>query len=85
MQIVEVTFPAGARVAYETGPRPGSIHQQVWMLEGSMELTVGSTVHRLLCGDCLSMKLDQPTVFRNPTRKLARYAVVLVAEPADRG
>jgi hypothetical protein len=28
-------------------------------------------------GDCLALQLDQPVAFHNPTRKPARYAVVL--------
>src|SRR5258708_32999230 len=40
--IVEVVLPAGARVAYETGARDVNIHQQIWVQEGSIEVTVGS-------------------------------------------
>jgi transcriptional regulator with XRE-family HTH domain len=84
IQIVEVTFPAGARVAYETGPRDHAAHQQVWVLDGTLELTVGRVSHRLETGDCLAHRLDEPTAFHNPTRKAARYAVVVVAEPLTR-
>jgi len=84
IQIVEVEFPAGTRVAYETGPRDRLVHQQIWMREGTIEFTVGKQSYRLNAGDCLALELDQPTVFHNPTRKAARYAVVLVAEPAPR-
>ena len=79
MQIVEVQFPPGARVAYETGARGTRVHQQVWVLEGSIDVTLGTEVHRLKTGDCLAHVLDQPTAFHNPTRKPARYAVVLVS------
>jgi transcriptional regulator with XRE-family HTH domain len=34
IQIVEVVLPAGARVAYETGARDVSIHQQIWVPRG---------------------------------------------------
>src|SRR2546429_355499 len=69
IQIVEVNFPAGARVAYETASRDVRIHQQVWIIEGAMELTVGSErPQRLEAGDCLAMELNVPMVFRNPTR-----------------
>ena len=84
IQIVEVQFPAGARVAYETGAREPRVHQQVWVLDGSIEVTVGEDVHRLHVGDCLAMVLDRPTVFHNPTRKAASYAVVITAEPIPR-
>ena len=84
MQIVEVEFPARARVAFETGVRDVRVHQQVWMLEGTIDITIGDERHRLRDGDCLAMQLDRPTMFHNPTRKPARYAVVLVSEPAIR-
>lgn len=85
MQIVDVQFPAGERVAFETVARTVPVYQQVWMLEGSMEVTTGRQVHLLHKGDCLAMQLDSPTVFHNPTRKAARYAVVIAAEmPARR-
>lgn len=54
------------------------------MLDGSIELTTGDTAHRLRCGDCLAMTLQRPTSFRNPMRKTARYAVVVVAEGSTR-
>jgi transcriptional regulator with XRE-family HTH domain len=75
MQIVEVHFPPGARVAFETGD--ARLCQQVWLLSGSIEISQGSHCHRLREGDCLAMQLDQPAVFHNPTRKAARYAVVI--------
>jgi len=84
MQIVEVEFPPKARVAFETGARDVRIHQQVWVLEGTIEITVGDEHHRLRDGDCLAMQLDRPTMFHNPTRKPARYAVVMASEPSRR-
>jgi transcriptional regulator with XRE-family HTH domain len=84
IQIVEVVFPAGARVAYESVQRVSPVHQQVWMLEGTMEIAVGDALHRLDAGDCLAFALDRPTSFHNPTRRAARYAVVLASLPAQR-
>jgi transcriptional regulator with XRE-family HTH domain len=77
LQLVEVHFPAGQRVAYDNGGREHEIHQQVWVLEGVMEMTVGKTRWRLAAGDCLAMRLDGPIVFKNPTRKPTRYLVAL--------
>jgi transcriptional regulator with XRE-family HTH domain len=77
IQLVEVSFPPGKQVAYETGVRDADIHQQVWILDGTMEVTVGERQWRLAAGDCLAMKLDRPIVFRNPSRKAARYLVAL--------
>ena len=79
IQIVEVDFPAGAHVAYETGSREPAAHQQVWVLEGQIDVTVGAEQHSLQEGDCLAFVLDRPTAFRNRTRKIARYAVVIAS------
>jgi len=84
MQIVEVRFPPGARVAFETGARDVRVHQQVWVLEGAMDITLGTERHRLREGDCLAMQLDRPTMFHNPTRKPSRYAVVIASETPSR-
>lgn len=82
MQIVEVHFPPGGRVAFETGARDARVHQQVWVLEGAIDIAVGDARHALREGDCLAMQLDRPTMFYNPTRKPARYAVVIATEAA---
>ena len=84
LQIVEVSFPAGARVAFENGGREVRAHQQVWLLEGSMVITAGKERYRLQKGDCVAMQLDRPTMFHNPARKPARYAVVIASEPVAR-
>jgi transcriptional regulator with XRE-family HTH domain len=84
LRIVEVRFPAGARVAFENGARDVRVHQQVWVLEGTIDVTVGAERHRLREGDCLAMRLDHPTMFHNPTRRPTRYAVVVASEPGPR-
>jgi transcriptional regulator with XRE-family HTH domain len=84
MQIVEIEFPPRARVAFETGARDVRIHQQVWVLGGTIDVAIGEDRHRLREGDCLAMRLDRPTMFHNPTRRPARYAVVMAPEPARR-
>ena len=71
-------------MAFETGVRGVRVHQQVWVLEGTMEITVGRECHRLREGDCLAMQLDRPTMFHNPTRKPARYAVVIAFDTPSR-
>jgi transcriptional regulator with XRE-family HTH domain len=80
IQIVEIVLPAGARVAYETGARDVSIHQQIWVQEGSIEVSLGRVTYRLGENDCLAMQFDQPTAFRNRTRKPARYVVIIASE-----
>ncbi|MCB5174829.1 helix-turn-helix domain-containing protein [Microvirga lenta] len=80
IELVEVVLPAGARVTYDTGPRSVGIGQQVWMIDGDIELTVGDATHRLATGDCLSMHIDQLIVFHNPADRPARYLVALAAD-----
>lgn len=79
-QIVEVEFPAGVRVVFDSTPRGTAIHQQIWVLTGAMEIGVGDERHLLQAGDCLLMQHDKPISFHNPTRKTARYAVLTVPE-----
>ena len=78
MQIAEVHFPAGARVAFEA-MRDQRVYQQIWVLEGEMEVSLADEIHRLRERDCLAMQLDRPAMFHNPTRKRARYAVVIAS------
>jgi transcriptional regulator with XRE-family HTH domain len=82
VRLTEVHFPAGARVAFDNATRTTSsvVHQQLWLLEGVMVVTLGEEKHRLREGDCLAMQLDRPSMFHNPSRKAARYAVVTAFE-----
>jgi len=84
VRIVEIHFPPGRRVAFDTGARDGTIHQQVWVLEGAIDVTAGAERHRLRAGDCLAMRLDGPTSFHNFTRAPARYAVVTATQTMPR-
>jgi len=79
LQIVAVELPAGAAVSYESAAR-NDLHQQIWVRAGSIEVTVGKVTHRLSEDDCLAMQLNEPTSFRNRTRKTARYIVVIANE-----
>lgn len=81
IRIVEVAFPPRAQVAYETGAREPTVHQQIWVLDGTIEVTLGEQTHRLHAGDCLAHQLDRPVAYRNPGREAARYAVVIVSTP----
>lgn len=77
IHIVEVMLPAGTGVAYESAPGQNDMHQQVWIRQGRVEVSVGDTTHRLAEDDCLAMRLGQRTAFANRTRKPARYIVVI--------
>jgi transcriptional regulator with XRE-family HTH domain len=76
VDIVEVEFPAGGSVAFDSQRLPGT-DQHVWVLDGTLELTIGDDAFRLEAGDCLMMRFGRPITFRNPTRRAIRYAVIL--------
>ena len=79
-RLVEVEFPAGRSVAYETASRSSPVDQHVWVLQGEMEVTVGKERWLLKRGDCLWFPLDRKTAFRNPTHQPARYAVIVTEQ-----
>lgn len=83
LQLVDVVFPAGARVAFDDARREADTHQQVWMIDGTMDVTAGGATWRLEAGDCLAMRLDGPIGYHNPTARAARYLVALVTLPGS--
>ena len=86
IELVEVVLPGGARVAYDTPtPRAAGVSQQLWVLDGRVEVGVGGDTHRLDVGDCLAMRVDGPITFRNPLDAPARYVVALVVDAAPAG
>jgi len=84
MQIAEINFPPGARVTFETWLRDMNVYQQVWVLEGAIDISLGLERYQLREGDCLAMQLDRPIMFHNPTRRTTRYAIVIASESRGR-
>jgi transcriptional regulator with XRE-family HTH domain len=80
VDIVEVEFPAGARVSFPPREESRVMTQHVWLFEGALDMVIGETVHRLQPGDCLFMHIGDAFEFHNPSDLPARYAVIL-----DRG
>jgi transcriptional regulator with XRE-family HTH domain len=83
IQLVEVIFPPGQRVVYDPIVGNSDINQQIWMIDGAMEISVGNQHWCLKAGDCLAMQLDQTFVYFNPTQSSAHYLVAL-ATPSVR-
>ena len=77
IQLVDVIFPAGQKLQFETAARDADIHQQLWMIDGVMEIAHGESRWRLEAGDCLAFRLDAPVQFQNPGDTPARYLVAL--------
>lgn len=84
IRIVDVELPPGTRIGYDTAAREPRVHQQVWVLAGQVDLSVGDERQRLGAGDCWAFVLDRPVLFHNPGRRSARYAVVLASEGVTR-
>jgi transcriptional regulator with XRE-family HTH domain len=78
IDLIEVSFPAGARVAY-AATHGRDLHQQIWMISGAMNIDVGEESFSLAAGDCLATKVGKPIVYTNPHQKEARYLVALTA------
>ncbi|MEU2432662.1 XRE family transcriptional regulator [Streptomyces sp. NPDC007861] len=76
-EVVEARLAAGADVSYERPPVPG-MEQHIWVLDGTLVLTVGDRTHELHAGDCVRFRLWGPTRFRCPGPDPVRYAVVVV-------
>jgi uncharacterized cupin superfamily protein len=81
MQLVEVEFPPGRRVAYDQSAHCADIHQQVWLLAGEIVVTAGDQQWRLQAGDCVAFREGLPIAYENPGATPARYLVGLVTLP----
>lgn len=81
VELVEVIFPPGKSVTFENPMRSVVAHQQVWMLDGELDVTAGDQTWQIATGDCLAMELGQHVVFRNRSRRPARYVIALAAVP----
>jgi transcriptional regulator with XRE-family HTH domain len=76
--IVDVVMPPGGDVSYDN-IIPMPFEQYIWILEGELEVTYGEEPTQLLTGDCLYVRLDRPTRFRNLSAWKTRYAVFLAS------
>ena len=81
LQLSEIHFPPGARVTFENAFGDAKVLQQIWMLDGSLELRLGKELSQLKSGDCIAMTLDRPITFHNPGKKDARYLVAILKNP----
>jgi len=75
-ELVEVSLPAGACVAYEVSPLPGLEHH-LWMLSGTLSLEIDGTTFHLEKGDCVRYVLSGPSRFVCGKRP-ARYVLSMV-------
>ncbi|MEV8005795.1 helix-turn-helix domain-containing protein [Streptomyces sp. CACIS-1.16CA] len=76
-EVVESVLEPGASIAYENAPVPG-VEQHIWVLEGTVEVTVAEVTHTVRTGDCLRFRLHGPSRFHCAGPGRARYALLIV-------
>lgn len=76
-ELVECSLRAGADISYDGSPVPGLEHH-LWVLEGTLEVTVGGSAQELWAGDCLRFRLWGPSRFRCCGDEPVRYALMVV-------
>ncbi|MCJ8507782.1 helix-turn-helix domain-containing protein [Rhizobium lemnae] len=77
VDIVEVEFPAGARVSFPPREESREMTQHVWLFEGRLNMVLPDQTYEMQPGDCLYMHIGDAFEFHNPSDKPARYAVIL--------
>ncbi|MEO9278819.1 XRE family transcriptional regulator [Acinetobacter sp. WA-87] len=86
-QIVEIEFPPHSRVTYEISESSKVVQQQLWVVEGQIDIQLEKNSYALGQGDCLAMQLDQPVIYSNNSSQVARYILVvsnqLVSAPKE--
>ena len=78
LDLVEVTFPPGETVVFDNPVRKAPTQQQLWLLEGVMEVSVPPERWPLAPGDCLLITLGSRITFHNPGAASARYLLALI-------
>jgi transcriptional regulator with XRE-family HTH domain len=77
LELVSVEIPPGARIAY-----PASaftfIHQQIWVIGGTLMFREGDIEHHLAAGDCLQLGQPVECAFANPGPGPCTYLVAIV-------
>jgi transcriptional regulator with XRE-family HTH domain len=76
MELVHVELPAGAEVEYDAQHHT-HFDQHVWVLQGTLTLTVDRERIVLGAGDCMRSRLDVPSAFANRARRACRYLVAI--------
>jgi transcriptional regulator with XRE-family HTH domain len=77
IELVEVVLPAKAYVAYDAPGRVAALDQQVFVLEGTVQISVDEDFHEVDAGDCLAMRVERRSSFRNACDTPARYLIAI--------
>jgi mannose-6-phosphate isomerase-like protein (cupin superfamily) len=76
VEIVRIELPAGAEVKYDA-QRHAMFEQHIMVLQGKLNMSIGTEALELAADDCVFMKLDAPVQFANRGRSLCRYLVII--------
>lgn len=79
-QIVEIEFPPHSRITYEISETSKVVQQQLWVVEGKIDIQLGGSSYALSTGDCLAMQLNQPVIYSNNSSQVARYILVVSSQ-----
>ena len=74
LELVEVQLPAGAEIAYPADSY-AFIHQQIWILDGTLRIREDGREHELRAGDCLEFGAPSARTFSADAP--CRYLVAL--------
>ena len=75
VELIEARLGPSQRIAYDAPAVPGAEHH-LYLLDGTLTVTVEGTAHRLAPGDCLRYRLYGATVFETGPDP-ARYLIAL--------
>lgn len=76
-EAIEAEIQADQTIAYDSPPRDGLEHH-LFLLEGTLELTINGQSHRLYAGDCLRYRLSGRSLFQTSPDSVARYILFTV-------
>jgi hypothetical protein len=76
LQLTSVRLPPRARVSFEAAAYT-FIHQQMWVLSGTLTFHEGATVYTLQPGDCLALGPASDCTFANDTGRECHYLVAV--------
>nr|WP_308469820.1 XRE family transcriptional regulator [Kineococcus rubinsiae] len=76
LELTEILLPAGAQATYPAQAY-ADLHQQLWVLKGTLRLREGAQVHDLGAGDCIELGPAAECSFANPGRAASRYLVAV--------
>ncbi|MEO1016085.1 MAG: XRE family transcriptional regulator [Pseudomonadota bacterium] len=76
-EALECELEPGARITYDTPPKPGLEHH-LFLIDGQLTVSVYGQSHELQPGDCLRYQLFGPSAFATPDQCGARYFLFVV-------